>query len=187
MPRLCSKCNKGDACAHAQVANACVAVTSLKAAGCPGLTLNAVGGFPQLRVLDLSGCDCIAPATAVRFLLLPAHITSVFSGLRVCTRHARRMQVCGHAGLRVCTLHACPRVMPRRGLLSLEHARRSADCACARAAARQLPALERWTTLERLTLDHCGLLTHLTLSLPRLRAVSLRHCRALAAVRALPP
>ena len=46
----------------------------------------------------------------------------------------------------------------------------------------QLPALERWTTLERLVLDQCGLLTHLSLSLPRLRTVSLRHCRALANV-----
>ena len=45
---------------------ACVNLTSLKAAGCPGLTLNAVAGFPVLRELDLSGCDCIAPATAVR-------------------------------------------------------------------------------------------------------------------------
>lgn len=47
----------------------------------------------------------------------------------------------------------------------------------------QVPALERWTNLESLTLDHCGLLTHLTLSLPRLRNISLRHCRALATVR----
>ena len=46
----------------------------------------------------------------------------------------------------------------------------------------QLPALERWTTLEQLVLDQCGLLTHLSLSLPRLRTVSLRHCRALANV-----
>lgn len=46
-----------------------------------------------------------------------------------------------------------------------------------------MPALERWTNLESLNLDHCGLLTHLTLSLPRLRSISLRHCRALATVR----
>ena len=50
----------------------------------------------------------------------------------------------------------------------------------------QLPALERWTTLERLVLDQCGLLTHLSLSLPRLRTVSLRHCRALANVTLIP-
>jgi hypothetical protein len=42
-----------------------VHLTSLRAAGCPGLTLNAMQGFPELRHLDLSGCDCIAPATAV--------------------------------------------------------------------------------------------------------------------------
>ena len=52
--------------AACQLASACAGVTSLRAAGCPGLTLNAVGGFPALRELDLSGCDCIAPATAVR-------------------------------------------------------------------------------------------------------------------------
>ena len=50
----------------------------------------------------------------------------------------------------------------------------------------QLPALERWTTLERLVLDQCGLLTHLSLSLPRLHTVSLRHCRALANVTLAP-
>ena len=52
-----------------QVGIACVNLTSLKAAGCPGLTLNSVAGFPMLRELDLSGCDCIAPATAVRMLI----------------------------------------------------------------------------------------------------------------------
>ena len=64
-----------------QVGIACVNLTSLKAAGCPGLTLNAVAGFPMLRDLDLSGCDCIAPATAVRaqlcaFLRMLLHVST---------------------------------------------------------------------------------------------------------------
>ncbi|CAL8472159.1 g11701 [Coccomyxa elongata] len=92
-----------------EVGLACTQLTRLKARNCPGLTLNAIQGFPELRHLDLTGCDCIAPATAV-------------------------------------------------------------------------PTLERWTNLESLTLDHCGLLTNLTLSLPHLRTISLRHCRALATV-----
>lgn len=48
-----------------QVGLACTQLTRLKARNCPGLTLNAMQGFPELRHLDLTGCDCIAPATAV--------------------------------------------------------------------------------------------------------------------------
>lgn len=52
-------------------------LTSLRAAGCPGLTLNAMQGFPELRHLDLSSCDCIAPATAVRSCLSLSHLYKV--------------------------------------------------------------------------------------------------------------
>ena len=48
----------------------------------------------------------------------------------------------------------------------------------------QVPALERWTNLESLVLDWCDLLNHLTLALPRLRKISLRHCKILTSVRA---
>ena len=34
-------------------------------AKCPGITLNSMHGFPELRHLDLTGCDGIAPGTAV--------------------------------------------------------------------------------------------------------------------------
>ena len=47
----------------------------------------------------------------------------------------------------------------------------------------QVPALERWTNLETLVLDWCDLLNHLTLALPRLRKISLRHCKILTSVR----
>jgi hypothetical protein len=46
----------------------------------------------------------------------------------------------------------------------------------------QVPALERWTNLETLVLDWCDLLNHLTLALPRLRKISLRHCKLLISV-----
>ena len=55
-----------------QVGLACTQLTSLKARSCPGLTLNAMQGFPELRHLDLTGCDCIAPATAVRNVIMGA-------------------------------------------------------------------------------------------------------------------
>lgn len=58
-------------CCGEQVGLACVHLTSLTAAGCPGLTLNAMQGFPELLHLDLSGCDCIAPATAVSPAAIP--------------------------------------------------------------------------------------------------------------------
>ena len=38
---------------------------TLIAARCPGITLNSMHGFPELRHLDLTGCEGIAPATAV--------------------------------------------------------------------------------------------------------------------------
>ena len=38
---------------------------TLIAARCPGITLNSMHGFPELRNLDLTGCEGIAPATAV--------------------------------------------------------------------------------------------------------------------------
>ena len=47
----------------------------------------------------------------------------------------------------------------------------------------QVPALERWTNLETLVLDWCDLLNHLTLSMPRLKKISLRHCKMLTSVR----
>ena len=50
----------------------------------------------------------------------------------------------------------------------------------------QVPALERWTNLETLVMDWCDLLNHLTLSLPRLRKISLQHCKMLTSVSALP-
>ena len=50
-------------------------------------------------------------------------------------------------------------------------------------AVMQVPALERWTHLETLVLDGCDLLNHLTLSMPRLRKISLRHCKMLTSVR----
>ena len=50
----------------------------------------------------------------------------------------------------------------------------------------QVPALEWWTLLEELTLDNCVLMTSVTLSLPRLRMLSLRGCRALAQARPAP-
>ena len=46
----------------------------------------------------------------------------------------------------------------------------------------QVPALERWTNLETLILDWCDLLNHLTLSMPRLKKISLRHCKMLTSV-----
>lgn len=52
--------------------------------------------------------------------------------------------------------------------------------------AMQVPALEWWTLLEELTLDNCVLMTSVTLSLPRLRVLSLRGCRALAQARPAP-
>ena len=50
-------------------------------------------------------------------------------------------------------------------------------------APAQVPALESWTALEELTLDNCVLMMSVTLSLPRLRVLSLLGCRALAQVR----
>ena len=47
----------------------------------------------------------------------------------------------------------------------------------------QVPALERWTNLETLVMDWCDLLNHLTLSMPRLKKLSLRHCKMLTSVR----
>ena len=41
-----------------------------------------------------------------------------------------------------------------------------------------------WSCLEELVLDHCTSLKNLQLSLPRLRALSLRSCAALQTVRA---
>ncbi len=45
------------------------------------------------------------------------------------------------------------------------------------------PALESCLCLEELALDSCPLLNQLALSLPRLRKISLRACRALAEAR----
>ncbi|KAK9836189.1 hypothetical protein WJX81_007802 [Elliptochloris bilobata] len=84
-------------------------LTWLSAAGCIGLTLSMVRGFPALREANFSNCDSLAPATAV-------------------------------------------------------------------------PALESWTLLEELILDNCISMMSVTLSLPRLRVLSLRGCRALAQV-----
>jgi len=50
----------------------------------------------------------------------------------------------------------------------------------------QVPALERWINLETLIMDWCDLLNHLTLSMPRLRKISLRHCKMLTLVRPTP-
>ena len=50
---------------HLQVGRTCKAVTTLIAAKCPGITLNSMQGFPELRHLDLTGCEGIAPGTAV--------------------------------------------------------------------------------------------------------------------------
>ncbi len=41
---------------------------TLIAAKCPGITLNSMHGFPELRHLDLTGCEGIAPGTAVSLL-----------------------------------------------------------------------------------------------------------------------
>ena len=46
----------------------------------------------------------------------------------------------------------------------------------------QVPALERWSNLETLVMDGCDLLNHLTLSMPRLKKLSLRHCKMLTSV-----
>lgn len=45
-----------------------------------------------------------------------------------------------------------------------------------------MPALERWTNLETLILDWCDLLNHLTLTMPRLKKISLRYCKMLTSV-----
>ena len=50
---------------HLQVGRTCKAVTTLIAAKCPGITLNSMQGFPELRHLDLTACEGIAPGTAV--------------------------------------------------------------------------------------------------------------------------
>ena len=48
-----------------QVGRTCRSVRTLIAAKCPGITLNSMHGFPELRHLDLTGCEGIAPGTAV--------------------------------------------------------------------------------------------------------------------------
>lgn len=96
-----------------QVANVCHHVTRLTARQCIGLNMTNVRGFPELRALDLTGCDSIAP-------------TGV------------------------------------------------------------LPTLEAWTTLEEVILDSCILLTHVQLTMPRLRSLHLQGCRGLLWVRAPP-
>ena len=54
---------------------------TLIAAKCPGITLNSMHGFPELRHLDLTGCEGIAPGTAVSAYLTALHTTSSYSAL----------------------------------------------------------------------------------------------------------
>ena len=59
-----------------QVGRTCKAVTTLIAAKCPGITLNSMQGFPELRHLDLTACEGIAPGTAVSAQSLPMGMPS---------------------------------------------------------------------------------------------------------------
>ncbi len=94
--------------AHAQFSQQLVSLTYLNVGGCPGLTLNGVrGGFPCLRVLVLSGCECL-PAIGVQPALescssleevymdscpLLAHITLGLPRLRVLSMRGCRALV----------------------------------------------------------------------------------------------
>jgi hypothetical protein len=64
--------------------------------------------------------------------------------------------------------------------------RLDARCCDSLAASAAAPALESFGVLEELLLDGCGLLSQLTLRLPRLATVSLLDCRALVSVRPRP-
>ena len=61
-------------CLYVQVGRTCTSVRTLIAARCPGITLNSMHGFPELRHLDLTGCEGIAPATAVCPLPCPPYL-----------------------------------------------------------------------------------------------------------------
>jgi hypothetical protein len=67
--------------AWVQVGMICTQITSLQARCCPGVTLNAIHGFPKLKHLDLTACDCVAPATAVRSAGVTTVVSHLFSHL----------------------------------------------------------------------------------------------------------
>ena len=50
---------------------------TLIAAKCPGITLNSMHGFPELRHLDLTGCEGIAAGTAVSVHSHTQHTLSI--------------------------------------------------------------------------------------------------------------